>query len=260
MLFVDITNDIAFRKIFGCEEKPEILLSFLNAVLGLPDGRKIIHIDFKNPYQLPQLHKKKQSILDIKVVDEKKKNYIIEMQVEEPDGFENRVQYYTNKDFVNQIKEGEQYVLLNPVIFIGVIKFNFFSNPNYLTRHVLLDTKTHAYELRGTEYNFVELLKFDKTEEECLNITEQWVFFLRNSKKLKDIPKNITDKGLLLAYQMANRFQWSDKEMEEYDYASMREQDERGKITRVVNKLTAAEKRAEQAEIRAEQAEIRAEQ
>ena len=98
------------------------------------------------------------------MIDEKKKNYIVEMQVEEPDGFENRVHYYTNKDFVSQIAEGKEYVIFNPLIFIGVIKFNFFSNPSYLTRHILLDAKTDAHELKGTEYNFVELLKFDKKE------------------------------------------------------------------------------------------------
>lgn len=36
MKFVDIKNDIAFRKIFGNENKQEILISFLNAVLELP--------------------------------------------------------------------------------------------------------------------------------------------------------------------------------------------------------------------------------
>jgi PD-(D/E)XK nuclease family transposase len=35
MQFADIKNDIAFRKIFGNENKTEILISFLNAVLKL---------------------------------------------------------------------------------------------------------------------------------------------------------------------------------------------------------------------------------
>ena len=32
MKFVDVTNDLAFRKIFGNENKKEVLISFLNAV------------------------------------------------------------------------------------------------------------------------------------------------------------------------------------------------------------------------------------
>jgi flagellar biosynthesis/type III secretory pathway protein FliH len=38
MKFVDIKNDVAFRKIFGNEKKTEILISFLNAVLHLDDN------------------------------------------------------------------------------------------------------------------------------------------------------------------------------------------------------------------------------
>lgn len=56
--FVNVTNDVAFRKIFGCEQSHEILLSFLNAVLGLADGSKTMYIDFKPPYQLPEVRKK----------------------------------------------------------------------------------------------------------------------------------------------------------------------------------------------------------
>lgn len=34
MRFVDVKNDVAFRKIFGDENKKVILISILNAVLG----------------------------------------------------------------------------------------------------------------------------------------------------------------------------------------------------------------------------------
>ncbi len=35
MQFVDVKNDIAFRKIFGNENRKIILLSFLNAVMRM---------------------------------------------------------------------------------------------------------------------------------------------------------------------------------------------------------------------------------
>ena len=38
MKFVDITNDIAFRKIFGNDSKKKSLISFLNAVIDLPES------------------------------------------------------------------------------------------------------------------------------------------------------------------------------------------------------------------------------
>jgi len=55
MKFVDIKNDIAFRKIFGNKNRKEVLISFLNAVLLLDADKKIIDVDILTPYQLPDL-------------------------------------------------------------------------------------------------------------------------------------------------------------------------------------------------------------
>ncbi|MES0338345.1 MAG: PD-(D/E)XK nuclease family transposase [Candidatus Magnetobacterium sp. LHC-1] len=40
MRFVDVKSDIAFKKIFGNEHRKEILISFLNAVLGRGQDRR----------------------------------------------------------------------------------------------------------------------------------------------------------------------------------------------------------------------------
>ena len=55
MKFVDIKNDIAFRKIFGNENKKEILISFLNAVLKLENLDRIKSLSLLNPFQLPKI-------------------------------------------------------------------------------------------------------------------------------------------------------------------------------------------------------------
>ena len=250
MQFADVTNDVAFRKVFGDERYLEVLLSFLNCLLGLKEEYKIIEIDFKNPYQLPNKEKHKESILDIKVKDKKGKTYIIEMQVEEPDGFENRVQYYTNKDFVTQIKRGEDYPLLNAVIFIGIINFNFFSGKNYLTKHLILNKETLKHELKGTEYNFIELRKFDEKTDPLDILIAQWVYFIKCAHELTAIPKHVKDKGLKKAYQLASMHLWTDKELEIYDVAGIKRQDAKGRISKVVNKLKEAQNVAKEAALK----------
>ena len=45
MRFVDVKNDVAFRKIFGNEQKKVILISFLNAILNLDNDARIIRFD-----------------------------------------------------------------------------------------------------------------------------------------------------------------------------------------------------------------------
>ncbi len=65
----------------------------MNAVLELPKGKKIKDIEIKNPFQLPEIKGLKSSILDVRVTDEREISYIVEMQVEELEGFDKRVQF-----------------------------------------------------------------------------------------------------------------------------------------------------------------------
>ncbi|TAF47919.1 MAG: hypothetical protein EAZ51_06660 [Sphingobacteriales bacterium] len=52
MKFVDIKNDVAFRKIFGNENRKKVLISFLNAVLCFKDNNIISDVTILTPYQL----------------------------------------------------------------------------------------------------------------------------------------------------------------------------------------------------------------
>jgi PD-(D/E)XK nuclease family transposase len=81
MKFVDIKNDIAFRKIFGNDKKTEILISFLNAVMHLEGDKRIKSITIANPFQLPILPNMKTSIIDVKARDFRGNTFIVEMQV-----------------------------------------------------------------------------------------------------------------------------------------------------------------------------------
>ena len=103
MRFVDIKNDIAFRKIFGNENKKIILISFLNAIMKLKEKDVIVDVEILNPYQLPIIKNLKASIIDVKARDKKGKTYIIEIQVAEPDGLDKRLLYYASKEYAQQI-------------------------------------------------------------------------------------------------------------------------------------------------------------
>ena len=56
--------DFVFKSIFGNEKYPEILISFLNAVLKLPKEKKIIKVKIENPNIDKMDIEDKYSILD----------------------------------------------------------------------------------------------------------------------------------------------------------------------------------------------------
>lgn len=72
---------------------------------------------------------------------------------------------------------------------------------------------------------------------------DKWIYFIKEAENLEVIPENVDDEGLKAAYQDANRHSWSKEELVAYDYAAMRDQDERGKTELAVKR---AEKRGEE--------------
>ena len=236
MKFADVKNDIAFRKIFGNENKKIILISFLNAVLKLQGDARIADVEILNPYQLPIIKNLKASIIDVRAKDERGNIYLIEMQVAEPDGMDKRLLYYTSKEYSQQIESGEYYTNLNPVIFIGIFEFDLTNTPSYLSHHAICDVENGERVIKDMDFFFIELPKFKKQMETLDSISDKWIYFIKEAENLEVIPENVDDKGLNEAYHDADKHNWSKEELRAYDYAAMREQDERGKMELAVRR------------------------
>ncbi len=230
MNFVDVTNDIAFRKIFGNENKKISLISFLNAVIKFPNGNQVIDVDILNPYQLAKLSGGKSTIVDVKAKDKNGNIFIVEMQIAESDYFHKRILYYTSQSYSSQIGEGKKYNKLNPVYFIGILEFEIGHNPNYISCHKVMDVETNEQIIQDVEFNFIELPKFTKKTEELVTPIDQWTYFIKNAENLEVIPESVKDEGLKEAYLGADRHNWTQAELDDYERASIKEQDEIGRV------------------------------
>ncbi|KJU86985.1 hypothetical protein MBAV_000822 [Candidatus Magnetobacterium bavaricum] len=228
MKFVDVRNDVAFKKIFGNENRKEILISFLNAVLYLSGDKVIEDITILNPWQAPKLPNLKDTILDIRAIDKKKITFIVEIQIQRRPGFLKRVLYYTSNAYVVQLEKGDDYSKLKRVIFIGIMDFNMFKGSNYLTRHLILNTTTLTQELKDLEFNFIELPKFTKDEPELESVTDKWIYFIKNAYYINMVPKCADFTEIQKAYDIANLMQWSKDDRDLYDYWHMRDLDDIG--------------------------------
>ncbi len=231
MKFVDVKNDVAFRKIFGNEKKKIILISFLNAVLDLHDKLRINDITFVNPFQLPRIAGEKATIIDVKATDGNGSTFIVEMQVAEPEGLDKLALYYSSKDYASQINSGDDYPKLRPVYFIGILNFKYFSTKSFFSKHLIIEESTGECFLKDLQFRFIELPKFKKKANELKSIIEKWTFFIKNARNLDLIPDDVDDEGLKEAYNEAAEFSWTDKEYDAYIYAGMREQDAKGIIS-----------------------------
>ncbi len=214
MVFMDPTTDIAFKKLFANKEKPEILISFLNSILELPEGKKIVTITLNDPNNLPTLASEKHSIVDVSCTDQDNKHYIVEMQVMNQKNYAQRSQYYTAYGLVRQLKRGSDYESLHHVIFVGILDFVFSKNTSHLSHHYILEKTTHEHLLQHIEFHFVELPKFNKQLDALTSEADTWIYLLKYAVHLDAIPKNLSviheiDEAL----DILKRGNWSEAEL-----------------------------------------------
>jgi len=235
MQFADIKNDIAFRKIFGNEQKTAPLISFLNASLELVGDNRVVSVAIANPYQFPRIAGEKATILDVRATDQSGRKFVVEMQVADKTGFDKRVQYYISRDYSMQIDQGEDYPLLHPAYFIGILDFPFGTDTDYHTRHLILNKATNEHLLKDIQFSFIELPKFTKEIHELDTPIDKWTFFIKNSEELNFIPDFANeDEGLKIAFLEADKYQWSKEELKAYDNVTIKEQDERGEREKAI--------------------------
>ena len=224
MKFADPKSNIAFKKIFGDEHHKHILISFLNAVLDLRGAKAIVDITLLNPYQAPKIEGLKETMLDVSAKTEAGVTFIVEMQVEKQVYFDKRALYYASKAYVAQIDKAVDYPKLNQVIFIGILDFAYFDFPHYLSRHVIFETMTRQQTMKDLEFNFIELPKFQKQEQELSSVLEQWVYFIKHAEDLTMIPDPLAaTPEIVAAFEAAEQHRWTQEELDVYDYWQMEE-------------------------------------
>jgi predicted transposase/invertase (TIGR01784 family) len=254
MKFADIKNDVAFRKIFGNEQQTAPLISFLNAALELEGDHRVMNVTLVNPYQFPRIAGEKATVLDVRATDQSGKKFVVEMQVADKKGFDKRVQYYTSREYSMQIEKGNDYPLLHPAYFIGILDFPFGANPDYHTRHLILDKETKEHLLKDIQFSFIQLPKFTKEVHELETPIDKWTYFIQRATNLQVIPDFANeDEGLKKAFIEADRYQWTTAELIAYDNIGIKEQDERGERELAIEK--AVEKVEEEARKAIEKAE-----
>lgn len=77
--FLDPKNNFAFKRIFGTEKNKDILIHFLNDILGFAGKDEIEEIEFLSTIMDAEIASKKQSIVDVFCTDSAGTQLIIEM-------------------------------------------------------------------------------------------------------------------------------------------------------------------------------------
>ncbi|MGL5149831.1 MAG: Rpn family recombination-promoting nuclease/putative transposase [Clostridium sp.] len=176
--------DFVFKKIFGNEKKPEILISFLNAVME--NEEKIVSVKIQGTDINKDHLEDKYSRLDIKAITSNNEKVNIEIQVKNEYNMIKRSLYYWSKMYEEDLKEGQSYDALRRTICINLLSFKYLDNERYHNGYRLKEMNTNEELTDIQEIHFIELPKLKVSEEvEVSNLLEAWISFIKNPESKK---------------------------------------------------------------------------
>lgn len=217
MVFSTPTTDVAFKKLFGSRKHTYLTMSFLNSVLEKKEGELITSVVINDNANVPMIDGHKASFVDVSCTDQAGRHYIVEMQVNPQKDFLERAQHYAAFRLANQLTQRNSYDKLMPVIFVAVLDFQIFDEPDYLTHLLISNTKTHKQAMFHLEFHFVELKKFKTDLERLKTMVEYWTFFLKAADSMKSIPRQMKlFPELVDAFDILIQDSWTKKELDAY--------------------------------------------
>ena len=159
--YLDPRVDLAFKRVFG--EHQDLLKSFLNALLPLPPDAQIESLEYLPSEQAPEIPGlEKNSIVDVKCTDTKGRIFIVEMQMHWSASFMQRMIFSGSQAYVKQLHQGHDYRSLKSVYALAVTNEIFDHDTEaFLHHYAIINVADHARRIKGLEFVFVELPKFN---------------------------------------------------------------------------------------------------
>ena len=183
--------DFVFKRIFGNENRPNVLISFLNAVLTPVDPIKSVSL---KDTTIEKSHlEDKYSRLDVKAMTNKGEHINIEIQLKDEYNMIKRSLYYWSKLYEGQLENGENYQKLSRTICINLLNFNLLNHDKFHSAYRLKDCETNEELTDVMELHFIELKKMKdvKRVEEVKTKLEAWLYFINqpDSELVQELEK-----------------------------------------------------------------------
>lgn len=218
--YISLLTDFGFKRIFGTKPNKDLLIDFLNSLF---DGEQVItDVKFLNSEHVGDVYAERKAIFDVYCENEHGEKFIVEMQNAFQQFFKDRSLYYSTYPIREQAPKGMSWDFqLKTVYTIAILNFDL-REPAFDERDInhdvaLMDIKTHRIFSAKLRYKYVEVAKFDKTEDELATPYEKWLFVLKNLSRLDKRPASLKEKIFHKLFDEAQIARFTPKELHEYE-------------------------------------------
>ena len=217
--YINPHTDFGFKRLFGSEFNKELLISFLNALFA--GKQDIKDVTYLNTEQLGERIASRRAIFDVYCETKGGEKFIVEMQNVYQEFFKDRTIYYSTFPIREQAQKGEWDFHLNGVYTVGLLNFIFEDkgkNASRMKHEVkLMDVDTKEVFYDKLTYLYVEIPKFNKTEDELVTMYDKWMFVLKNLSRLLERPAALQERVFTKLFDQAEIAKFNAQELKAYE-------------------------------------------
>ena len=211
--YINPYTDYGFKYFFGTEPNKDLTLHLVNALL---QGREVIKsLTLLPTEQLGLAEDNRAYRFRVYCENENGDKIIIEMQKVEQQWFKDRSVYYSSFR-----EKGKWLFGLKAIYTIGILNFVFDEDKddeNYYHHVVqLMDVNKKEVFYDKLTYIYLEMPKFKKTEEELVDLTDKWLYALKNLPRLLERPKALQERIFSKFFEVAEVAALSKEEYAKY--------------------------------------------
>ncbi len=216
--YINPFTDFGFKRLFGTEFNKDLLIDFLNQVLG--DREQIRDLTYLNTEQQGRTETDRKAVYDLYCENEKGEKFIIEVQNASHLYFKDRSIYYATFPLQEQAQKGQWDYQLKAVYTVCILNFAF-ADPSgqdrYLREVQLLDKHTYEVFFDKLTFIYLEMPRFRKSEAELVTHFDKWLYVLKHLHKLQDIPEKLRERIFEKLFSQAEIAKLNPEEMRTYD-------------------------------------------
>ena len=218
--YISLLTDFGFKRIFGTKPNKDLLINFLNSLF---EGFQVIKdVKYLNSEHVGDVFAERKAIFDVYCENEKGERFIVEMQNAYQKYFKDRSLFYSTFPIREQAPKGADWNFkLERVYTVALLNFDLkeeaFDQDDINHDVGLLDKKTHKVFNDKLSFKYVEIAKFDKTEDELVTLYDKWLYVLKNLSRLDERPAALKEKVFTKLFEEAEIAKFTPTELKEYE-------------------------------------------
>ena len=218
--YISLLTDFGFKRIFGTDPNKELLVNFLNSLF---DGEEVIKdVKYLNSENVGDVYTERKAIFDVYCENENGEKFIVEMQNAYQTYFKDRSLFYSTFPIREQAPKGSDWnFCLKKVYVVALLNYKIsdeaFDSSDTIHTIALMDTKTNKVFNTKLMFKYVEVGRFDKTDEELTSLSDKWMYVLKNLSRLDNRPAALREKIFSKLFAAASVARFTPTELREYE-------------------------------------------